>query len=138
MSYGVIEYDNEGKPKCEICGLSFHRVLRHVHDKHGINAREYKLEFGFDLKKGICSKESAEKTSLKAIINENLSGQGEGSRFKKGYSGRTKEQVSEHTKLALKERLHAPERQEKMKEIGRKVGNSGLGNKSRWKDKKKE
>lgn len=60
MGYGIIEYDENGLPKCEICGKHFKRVLTHVRQKHGITEREYKLQFGFDLKKGICSKESSD------------------------------------------------------------------------------
>ena len=53
MSYGIIEYDDSGKPICEICKKSFNRVLSHVRQAHQMSEREYKLAFGFDLVKGI-------------------------------------------------------------------------------------
>jgi len=103
-----------------------------------MNEREYKLQFGFDLKKGICSKESSEKTRLKTLFNYNkcikinLEVKGAKSRFKKGDKGRTKDQVSEQTKIMLKERLKNPKMIEAMSESGKAVGKSGLGNLKRW------
>lgn len=138
MSYGIIEYNEDGQPKCEICGCFFNRVLSHVRQKHNLNEKEYKLIFGFDLKKGICSQESSKKTSIKTLSNynkciqKNLISKGKRSRFKIGHSGRTKDKVSEQTKLMLKERLKEPYMIEAMKKSGRKVGKSGLGNIKRW------
>ena len=40
--------------------------------------------------------------------------------------------VSEQTRTALRKRLYTPQMQEVLKESGRKVGKSGLGNKARW------
>lgn len=142
MAYGNIEYDEEGNPKCEICGLHFKRVLTHVRQKHFIDEREYKKEYGFDLYKGICSKESSEKSREKVFenydkcIEKNLIKKGGESRFKKGHEGRTKDKVSAQTKAMLKERLKEPYMIEAMKKSGHKVGKSGLGNKKRWEYKK--
>ena len=138
MSYGIIEYDDNGKPKCEICGKSFSRVIRHVVQKHGIDERTYKRQFGFDIGRGICSRDSAEKSRQKTLknydkcIGQNLIKDGSASRFKKGSVGRTKEQVSAQTKLMLKERLKQSYMVEAMKKTGTKLGKSGLGNKKRW------
>ena len=138
MSYGKIEYNNEGQPKCEICGEYFNRVIPHARQKHEINEKEYKTRFGFDLKKGICSKESAEKTRLKTLSNyekciqRNLVIKGSDTRFNDGDKGRTKEKESEQTKIRLKERLKEPYMIDAMKIAGQKVGKSGLGNKKRW------
>lgn len=138
MSFGIIEYDEEGNPKCEICGRYFKRVLTHVRQKHFIDEKEYKKEYGFDLYKGICSKESAERSRERVFENydkcveKNLVTKGAESRFKKGYKGRTKEKVSEQTKIMLKERLKKPYMVEAMKKSGHNVGKSGLGNKARW------
>jgi hypothetical protein len=138
MAYGIIEYDVEGNPKCEICGEFFKRVVAHVRQKHNLNEKEYKLKFGFDLKKGICSKESSERTRIKTLSNyhkcvqKNLLLKGKKSRFKEGDPGRTKDKVSQQTKLRLRERLKEPYMIEAMKESGKRVGNSGLGNKKRW------
>jgi len=142
MAYGQIEYDDAGKPICEICDKSFNRVLSHVRQKHDMSEKEYKTLFGFDLHKGICSLESAEKSRLKALENydlviaQNLIGNGSKTRFVKGSKGRTKDKVSEQTRNALVERLKKPYMVEALKKNGSRLGKSGLGNKKRWGDEK--
>lgn len=138
MSYGRIEYSEDGLPMCEICGKHFNRVLSHVRQKHLISEKEYKQQFGFDLKKGICSKESSEK-SREAVLNnsdlcigKNLIHGGKKSRFKNGDPGRTKDKVQEQTRIRLRDRLKEPYMVEAMKLSGKKLGRSGLGNKKRW------
>lgn len=139
MAYGVIEYDDEGNPKCEICGKHYKRVISHTRQAHGVGEDEYKNRFGFDSKKGICSKESSEKTRLKTLsnyekcINKNLLVKGIKTRKKKGDIGRTKDMVSEQTRLMLKDRLKQPYMIKAMKLSGSVVGKSGLGNIKRWK-----
>lgn len=109
MAYGEIEYNEDGQPKCEVCGKYFNRVISHVRQKHEMNEKEYKKQFGFDLYKGICSKESSERTRLKTLSNYdkciegNLIINGSKTRFKDGCKGRTKEKVSEQTRIRLKE-----------------------------------
>jgi hypothetical protein len=107
MSYGIVEYDQEGKPICEICGKAYHRVLGHVRQKHQLTEKEYKKQFGFDVTNGICSKESAERTRVKTkanfvkCIKHNLLVNGVKTQFKVGSKGRTKDKVSEQTKINL-------------------------------------
>lgn len=138
MAYGKIEYNEDGQPKCEICGRHFNRVISHVRQKHEMSERDYKLTFGFDLKKGICSAESSERTRDKTLANydrcitKNLILKGSKSRFKEGDEGRTKDKVSAQTRTRLKDRLKEPYMVEAMKLSGAKVGKSGLGNKKRW------
>jgi len=138
MSYGKIEYDSKGKPICEICGKSFKRVLSHARQKHDINERDYKVTYGLDLKKGICSEESSEKTRIKTlenfdkVIKDNLINKGSKSRFKNGDKGRTKDKVSEQTRIALVEHAKTNVSNEKRVELGRALGKSGLGNKAKW------
>lgn len=135
---GVVEYDETGNPKCEVCGKYFTRVLSHVRQKHSMNEKEYKLKFGFDLYKGICSKESSERTRQKTLSNYykcievNLKNKGSKTRFTNGHEGRTKDKVSQQTLNSLKERFKNPKIVELLPELGRKVGTSGLGNEKRW------
>jgi hypothetical protein len=135
--HGIIEYNEDGLVKCEICGQFFKRPLTHVRQKHFLEEREYKQQFGFDLKKGICSKESSAISREKIFANydrcikRNLA-KGEKHRFKKGDKGRTKDKVSAQTRNRLKDRLKDPYMIKAMQESGRKVGKSGLGNKKRW------
>lgn len=138
MAYGVIEYDAQGNPICEICKKSFRRVLTHVRQKHNMNERAYKRKFGFDLSKGICSKESSELSSImvysnyERCINRNLIKRGVKTRFKKGDPGRTRDQVQEQTRIALIARIKSEPRMQASKEQARKLGKSGLGNTARW------
>lgn len=107
MSYGVIEYDSYGNPICELCGKSFKRVMSHVRYKHSMTAREYKTQFGFDVRRGICSEESASKSRMAVWLNYeqciegNLIHNGEKSRFVEGHPGRTGDIMSEQTRLRL-------------------------------------
>ena len=136
--YGIVEYDSLGKPICELCGLSFHRLLSHVRQKHDMNERDYKLKFGLDLHKGICSEFSSQKTKMSTLLNyetcikQNLIKLGEKSRFNKNHTGRTKDKVSEQTKIMLRNRLKESYMVEVMKESGKLLGLSGIGNKVRW------
>jgi hypothetical protein len=138
MAFGIIEYNEEGLPKCEICGLFFNRVIPHARHKHSLTEKEYKKQFGLDIKKGVCSKESSAKTREKTLqnydkcIKNNLEIKGEKSRFTPGATGRTKQQVSAQSKIRLKQRLKEPYMVAAMKLNGEKVGKSGLGNKTRW------
>lgn len=108
MGYGEIEYNELGLPKCEICGEYYHRVTAHARQVHGLSALEYKREFGLDLNKGICSKESSQKTRVQTmsnydkVIGKNLLISGEKTRFKQGYKGRTKDKISPQTLKRLK------------------------------------
>lgn len=92
-TYRPVRYDN-GKPICEICGQSFHRLMNHVRQKHGLSAREYKERYGLDVSIGICSEESAEKVRVATlanadvVISQNLIKGGKDTRFKKGHPGR--------------------------------------------------
>ena len=137
MEKGIIRYDKDGLPICEICGGSFDRLLAHVRQKHFIAAREYKITYGLDVKKGITSRRSAEKSrqavmeNYDKVVGENLLKGGEGSRFEKGSKGRTRDQVSEQTRKVLSERLKNQSINFK-RESGKKLGKSGLGNKKRW------
>lgn len=107
MSYGIIEYDKDGKPICEICGKSFLRVLTHVRQKHNISEKEYKHQFGLDVTRGICSKESSELSRQRVYenyslcITSNLLDRGKNTRFLVGSEGRTADKVSQQTKIRL-------------------------------------
>jgi hypothetical protein len=139
MSYGVIEYNEDGQPMCEICGKHFERVIAHARQKHHISEREYKLQFGLNLKKGICSKRSSEISrervfeNYEKCIGKNLELLGQNSRFKDGSEGRTRDKVSEQTRLMLVDRAKNNMSHSKRKELGKILGLSGLGNKERWK-----
>ena len=97
--YGKVEYNELGLPLCEICGEAHHRLLRHVWLRHKISARDYKKMHGLPLKKGICSKETADKmremikSNFDSIVKANLLEKGAKHRFDKGNPGRTKDKI---------------------------------------------
>lgn len=132
----MIRYNSEGKPICEICGQAFERVGAHVRQAHNISARDYKLKFGLDLGKGLCSKKSSQK-SREAVekyphIIDDLVRLNHHTRFKVGCKGRTKDMVSEQTRQMLSYRLkHC--RTENMGKNMSEIGRSGIGNIVRWK-----
>lgn len=81
----------DGLPKiqCMICGLMYRQVGTHIVQAHGITAREYRLEFGFDLKKGQLPEDYRELKANQSVICggvENLK-KGAKFRFKKGQKG---------------------------------------------------
>lgn len=138
MKLGIIEYNEDGQPKCEICGEYFDRVIAHARQKHDINEREYKLRFGLDLKKGVCSKKSHDLSSMRTLsnydkcVNKNLMIKGESSRYVKGSPGRTKDKVSEQTKIMLEKHMKQEFMTKDSKARGEQLGKSGLGNEKRW------
>lgn len=138
MAYGIIEFNQDGLIKCEICGQYFKRVLGHVRQKHFMTEREYKIYYGFDLKKGITSKESKQKSrdavmkNYEKCIENNLIKKGNSHRYKKGDAGRTKNMVSEQTRQRLSNLAKTNMTIEKRKELCKELGKSGLGNKARW------
>jgi hypothetical protein len=138
MERGVIRYDTDGKPICELCGKSFNRVAAHVRQVHNITARDYKKKFGLDVLKGICSKASKERSRAAALANydnvikKNLIEGGSKSRYKVGSKGRTKDMVSAQTRQMLQKHFASISSIDERKQQGKKLGESGLGNKARW------
>ena len=112
--------------------------MAHVRQVHNMNEKEYKTAFGFELGKGICSKESSELSRERTLANydkcigKNLIIRGKKTRFSDGHHGRTSDMVQEETRLKMVARLNTPTMKEAMRKSGEKVGKSGLGNKKRW------
>lgn len=46
------KYSKDELIQCKICGGWFRQVGSHIVERHGITAREYRKEFGFDVKRG--------------------------------------------------------------------------------------
>lgn len=86
---GVQDYDDEGKPICPICEKSFHRLIAHTRQSHGINQKDYVLRYGFCSGTSFLSKESKQKARLKVLNNpqiiEALTKNGQKTRFKIGH-----------------------------------------------------
>ena len=45
-AYGTVEYDDEGRPICHICGMALDKLIEHTKRKHGLDTNEYRKEFG--------------------------------------------------------------------------------------------
>ena len=112
MAKGKIQYDSDGRPICELCGKAFDRLGLHVWMVHNIKAGDYKKMFGLDNKVGLISKRSKELIRGKTLANwdivikKNLLEKGKNSRFYKGNKGRTKEMMSEQSRLRLKKHIN--------------------------------
>ena len=89
----IASIEKTGKIACLLCGLYYKKPLSHVWQRHGINEREYKKQFGLDHKKGICSEETKEilrdhiKKNYNLVVEKNLLKNGKKSRFKKNGVG---------------------------------------------------
>ena len=135
--YGVIEYDRLGRIKCEICQEYFDRVASHARQVHFISAREYKKEYGFDVKKGLTSKRSRDLSRQRVYmyydlcIKQNLLDKGSKTRFSEGSAGRPV--MSEQTRRRVSELGKNTPISERTRR-GRILGKTGKGNAARWKD----
>ena len=106
--YGVINYDNTGRIRCEECGQYFDSVGCHVTKAHSMSARDYKLKHGLKLSKPITSISSTTK-ALKSAANRSIDKQalvelGKSHRYVKGQSGRTS--CSEQEKIEIRQRTN--------------------------------
>ncbi len=84
----IKDYIKDGKIKCLVCGKYFRRPLSHVWQKHEMSAREYKSEYGLDLKKGIVTEDYREVMRQHVFENGTVNNLKKGDiyRFKKGHS----------------------------------------------------
>lgn len=102
--YGVVSYDQEGKPICELCGRSFHRLLRHVRVSHEMTPKKYRKMFGLD-NSGILSMSYAKKSRETALKNYeqciaiNLNIKGKATQFKKGNKGLPLKKLAVQTRI---------------------------------------
>jgi len=92
---------------CSICGKKYIKVCGHVWQTHGLNNREYKKKFGYDLKKGLVTKEYKEKMSKKVFENGTINNLKIGRKywFKKGQEGVGRYQRSKQTMARLRKQL---------------------------------
>ncbi len=95
------------KIECKICHKKFKRVCAHARQAHGMSAREYKKQFGYDLGRGILTdydREYMREQTLKNGTYKNLE-YGTEYRFKKGQDGLGKYERSRQTQERLKKQL---------------------------------
>ena len=90
----MVQFNDDGDIRCEICGGYFPRVCNHVRKAHGVSAADYKRHLGLPLSKGLCSETSRIKTSehskrvyASGAVN-NFIENSKQTRYPKGVSGR--------------------------------------------------
>lgn len=44
--YGTVQYDDEGRPICHVCGMAHDKLIEHTKRKHGLDTVDYRAEFG--------------------------------------------------------------------------------------------
>lgn len=136
MSYGIIEYNKDGHLKCEICGNYFSRLSNHLRFFHVISSSEYKETYGLNRTQALWSKADilAQRKHTLAnyavCVGQNLFSKPNPYRYQIGCKGRTKDMVREQTRLMLLNQLSKID-MEKVRELCRELGRSGLGNTKR-------
>ena len=110
MTTKIVE--KNGKIQCFICSKFFGRVCTHVRQAHGMTAREYKEEFGLDVKRGLLTKADREHMEAKTRENGTINNlkAGEVNWFKKGESNNYK---------------RSPQTIERLRENGKKLPRNG-------------
>lgn len=100
--------NNPDTIKCGICGRRYIKVCSHAWQVHGINEREYKKRFGFDVGRGLVPKEYREHKAKLVYENGTINNlkKGEKYRFKKGQKGIGKYERSPQTMERLRKQLH--------------------------------
>lgn len=105
--YGRIAKSPDGRLICHICGQPFVKLGSHVVQKHGMTSRQYKQMFGLEVGKGLITTEHKQHLrdcvmrNYDKVVAENLIEYGGSTRFTPGHPGRTREMVSEQTRLKL-------------------------------------
>jgi len=136
MPYGIIEYNDDGHLKCELCGNFFNRLSNHLRYTHRMTSGDYKATFGLNIKQALWSKADSLKQREKTLshydqcIKKNLIDSPGRNSFKKGHPGRTKDKVREQTRIMLYNRITSIDK-ERIRELCRELGKSGLGNAKR-------
>ena len=81
--------DTREKIQCLICGKWYRQVGTHIVLMHGITAREYREEYGFDIKRGQLPKDLRELKGGQVFENKTVENLKQGKKFwfKKGQKG---------------------------------------------------
>lgn len=107
---GELEDTGRGRVVCLICKRKFVQVGTHIYHRHGITAREYREEFGLDVRRGILPSYYREKKAQDARENgmpAMLLEVGKRTRFKKGQKGVGVYRRSKQTRERLSKQFRA-------------------------------
>lgn len=94
------------KVQCQICGLWYRQVGSHIWQVHHLSAREYRKEYGFDVRRGQLAGDYLKLKSRQAFECGGVLNLESGAkyRFKKGQSGLGAYKRSEQTLQRLHDR----------------------------------
>ena len=84
---GRVEYTEDGKVICHICGRAYKRLGSHIKESHGMTIKEYKEQFGLCAKAKTTEEtysSTMSKYAKKYHMDEQLKRTGKNTRFKKG------------------------------------------------------
>ena len=103
---GKLEYLDDGRVICHICGNAFDKLGAHVYHTHKITSEKYKQQFGLNKNTKLTSKNY--QAHMQQYITDDtvhfLQVAGEDYQFKKGSKGRTRDKIAEQELNRLKER----------------------------------
>jgi len=132
MPYGIIEYNDDGQLKCELCGKFFNRLSNHLRYTHRMTSSDYKATFGLNKGQSLWCKVDSLKQREIALsmydkcIKQNLIENPGRKPFKKGHIGRPKYMLREQALIALRIQITSVDK-ERIRELCRELGKSGLG-----------
>lgn len=103
---GELEYMDDGRIICHLCGNSYHKLGAHIFNTHHLTTSNYKQQFGLNKNTKLTSIEY--QTRMRSKITDEtikvLQVAGEGCRFKKGSAGRPRDKIATEEMNRLKER----------------------------------
>lgn len=105
--YGKVVHTPDGRVVCHICGKAFTKLGAHVVQKHEMTSREYKEMYGLDVGKGLITDEhrmhlrGCVMRNYDKVVAQNLIECGDSTRFVAGGNGRTRDMMSEQTRIRL-------------------------------------
>lgn len=125
------KYSKDELVQCKICGKWFRQVGSHVWQIHGYTAREYREEYGFDVKRGQLPEDYREKKAKQAFECGGVKNLEQGKKFwfKKGdprvgnykRSEQTKERLQKQGKIMFK-KMHEKRNRDTKRNNGVSLG----------------
>jgi len=129
--FGKLMIAPDGKVICHICKKQFHDVAKHARQKHDISADDYRERFGLNKGQSLISQESAEKRREAVLrypeIIKRFTENGLNTRLKKGTT-LAQDNKRQQWYISQKNKKFSRKQIQMYIEMGRKLGNSGLGN----------
>ena len=69
------------KIQCQICSMWYHKIMSHVRYLHKMTAKEYKQEFGYDVKRGLLSDKARSRIRKHTLSNGTINNLKNGKRY---------------------------------------------------------